>query len=51
MSKKTAIIIVIIVIVSVIVLSYIIESIYVAVLNQQALSAMYTMQFGKSVRK
>jgi hypothetical protein len=44
LSRRTAIIIVAAVIVGVIVLSYILESIYVAILNQQALSAMYSIQ-------
>jgi len=44
LSRRTAIIIVAAVIVGVIVLSYILESLYVAILNQQALSAMYSIQ-------
>ena len=44
MDKKTAIIIVAIVIVAAIVISYIVEAIYVSILNQQALSAMYSIQ-------
>jgi len=44
LSRRTAIIIVAAVIVGVIVLSFILESLYVAILNQQALSAMYSIQ-------
>jgi len=44
MDKKTAVIVLIAIIVIAIVVSYVIEAIYVSILNEQALSAMYSIQ-------
>lgn len=48
MSKRTLIIIMVLVVIGAIVLSFIIEAIYVSILNAQALSQIYTMQLKNS---